>query len=220
MENLLFILSLLISTIPLFSQDQDKEVVGDEPYPAPVMYHNLSLQEAKLIKQFESKDVSNLHIYADVKQDGDYFFKGKPLDADFSEFFSGDLEEQTKIKGQEPQAVFSIRGEAKELYIIRTLGNGSGHEIALYELDNGKLQKYLPLASYQCQDGKCTQLDSWIQDINGDTRLDIIQVAKLTGKNGKEKISSKVYLMDQEGHLIKSKNTKIDLDDYPMQSLW
>lgn len=218
MKYLPFILSLLIYTAPLFSQD--KEEVGDEPYPAPVMYNNLSLQEAKLIKQFEDKDVSNLHIYADVKQDDDYFFKGKPLDANFSEFFNDDLEAQTKIKGQEPQAVFSIRGEARELYLIRSLGNGAGHEVALYELDNGKLQKYLPLASYQCHDGKCTQLDSWIQDINGDTRLDIIQVSKKTDENGKMKVTSKVFLMDQEGHLIKSKNIKIDLNDYPMQSLW
>lgn len=205
-----------------FSQNTPtKKQVGGEPYPAPVSYQNISLDQAEFIKLFESKNVGNLHIYPLVKQDKTAdFFDGKPITSSFSNLLTGDLFKQSFIRNEEPRALFSIRGNGEELYIIRLPDDVSEGEIALYGWNNGKMEKRQTLATYGCKRNHCVQVDSWIQDVNGDTRLDVIQVKKTIRDVGKKvKIEKTVYLMDDNGLFKKSKYDGIDYADYKSMSM-
>lgn len=217
----LTILAILIH-VNVFSQtNNEKKLRGAEPYPAPVSYENISLEQAEFIKLFEDKDVSNLHVYPLVKQEKESaFLQGKTIDSGFSNLLEGFLSKQTFVTNAEPKAVFRIRGEGEEYYIIRLPIDVSGGEIALYGWNNGKLEKKQKLASYSCKRNHCTQVDSWIQDVNGDTRLDIVQIKKTTRKNGmKVRIDKVVYLMDNNGLLKKSNGQMVDFSDYQTQNL-
>ena len=77
------------------------------------------------------------------------------------------------------------------------------------------------LAYQDCNNNRCVQLDSWLQDVNGDTRLDIIQKRKVTKKrSGKTVVKPTIYLMGQEGKFHKTKNLgMVNLNDYIMEDL-
>ncbi len=213
-------LLMLLMQLNVFSQTTPtKKQVGAEPYPAPVSYQNISIEQAKFIKLFESKNVGNLHVYPLVKQDdGSDFFEGKPIDSGYADLLSGDLAKQTFIRNAEPRAVFSIRGNDEEYYIIRLPADVSKGEIAIYGWNNGKLEKRQTLATYACKRTRCVQMDSWIQDVNGDTRLDVIQVKKTTRANGKKvKIEKVLYLMNDKGVFKKSNDDQVDFSDYQVQ---
>lgn len=221
MNHIFLILLVLIVQATAFSQDTPiKKNIGDEPYPAPVMYDNVTLDEAKLIGLFENQEVGNMHVYSHLKQEDRYFYNGTPITPTFSKFFNDEIAYQTNVSGKEPRAVFSIRGEAEELYLIRFVGNDWDNELALFGWNNGKLEKRITIAKYSCENDSCLQIDSWLQDINGDTRLDIVQKAKKATKKGKGKSNTTVYLMDQNGVFRKTKYDHIELNDYRMENLW
>ncbi|MBI1228294.1 MAG: hypothetical protein GC192_23875 [Bacteroidetes bacterium] len=218
----LFNLILLMLMLQINAEAQNtptKKQVGAEPYPAPVSYKNISMDQAEFIKLFESKNVGNLHVYPLAKQDKpSEFFEGKPIDSGFSNLLTGDLAKQSFIRNEEPRALFSIRGNGEELYIIRLPSDVSGGEIALYGWNNGKMDKRQTLATYDCTRNHCVQVDSWIQDVNGDTRLDVVQVKRTTRDNGKKvKIDKTVYLMDDNGLFKKSKYNELDFANYQVQ---
>ena len=71
------------------------------------------------IDLFESQEVGNLHVYVSTTPNQDYFFNGVPIDFQFSKFLRGKLAVQPIINGEEPRAVFRLRGKEEEVYLIR-----------------------------------------------------------------------------------------------------
>lgn len=212
---------MLLHSIAYSQQSPTKKEVGSEPYPAPVMYGNITMEQAKFIKLFEDKDVSNLHVYASPQMGAkNNYFAGTAISSAYSNYFRGSVAKQTLVQGQEPHAVFSMRGEAEELYLVRMPGDRFSHEVNLYGWNNGKMEQRQRLAYYECKRNRCVQMDSWIQDVNGDTRLDLIQVKKTVRANGqKVRIDKAVYLMDQRGFFKKSKDTSVNFDNYKLQEM-
>ena len=58
-------------------------------------------------------------------------------------------------------------------------------------------------------------MNTWIQDVNGDTRLDLIQKSRKVSKNGKVKNEkTKVFLQGPNGAFIYSEDTSVNSADY------
>ena len=205
---------LLICTSSVFAQ---KAEYGEEPYPAPAMYNNVSELESAFIALFDDRNVGNLHLYVPNKRtpSEDYPYKGTIITRDYKSLLPSALQIFTEVKGGEPQALGSIRGAQGELYLMRTMDYKGNHTIALYKLQNNGLEKLMELASHQCINDKCTQTDTWIQDIDGDTRFDFIQ--KTRKSNRPNKVKTKIYSMQIDGTIKKNKDAEIDVIDYKME---
>ncbi len=223
MKYTLIKICLLIFTLQLTAQESGSEYYPkDEPYPAPVSYANLTEEEAAFIALFEDKNVGNLHVYSSksASPDVNYFYKGQPVPPALKDILPEKLALLTYLKGSEPHAVASIPGEAEELYLLRIPGGDWDNQISLYAMNGGQLEKLETLAYYDCNARRCLQQDSWLQDVNGDTRLDIItRQRKIRQNNARVKYKTTVLLMQEDGTFRKSRKTDIAEKDYQMHKL-
>lgn len=220
MKNLIkytaFVMALL-SVQTAFSQDKS---TGEEPYPAPAMYDNVTASEANFIALFEDKNVGNTHVYIPKrgKMVGDNEPYGSIISKEFKDFLPTDVQMMVHVEGSEPRALYSIRGGNGELYVIQTTDRMGNQTIGLYALNNESVTKLKDLAYLRCKESGCRQMDSWLQDIDGDTRIDIIQKrAKTKTANGRTKVKTTTYRIQRDGSLKKDKKLAIDEADYIME---
>lgn len=212
---------ILLPFISLQSQN-DHNFPGDEPYPAPVSFADLTKEEAAFINLFNNENVTNLHVYASTREAPDqaYYYHGTPILPVFKDMLPSKLSSLTYLRGKEPHAISSMRGNGEQLYLLRLPGENWNNKIAIYAMDNGELTELHTLASYTCNKaGRCIQQDSWLQDLNGDTLLDIITKKRTTRKNGKSKVKTSVYLMTDKGVFKKARKMEIEEGDYKFQEL-
>ena len=162
----LFLASLLVFSIsPLWGQ-VDEETKGSAMAEAFVSY-------------FDGENVGNLHIYAPQGSwaDPDYAFHGKKLPKGLRGLFANNWREELP-EDFRTYAVYQIRWGDENAYILRFAGAGTNNLIALFRLEGDRLYYLRTLAAYHCMNDYCFQLDSWIQDFNGDVMLDILQKAR------------------------------------------
>ncbi len=222
MKNIPLYIILIFSFSNLTAQEEGAEYnTPDEPYPAPVSYANLTEEEANFIGLFRDENIGNLHVFAssDPTPSDAYFFKGSPINSTFKDIMPADIADLTHFQDGQPHAVLSLRGDGEELYVLRLPGERYQNQLALYDLDNGQLRKIKTLAYYQCKDIRCIQQDSWIQDVNGDARLDIITKRKVTRPNGKEQVKTKVYFMNTDGNFKRTRKANITEKNYLFESI-
>ncbi len=94
------------------------------------------------------------------------------------------------------------------------------NQLVLYEMQNDKLAMKQTLAFISCDKKGCEQMDSWLQDIDGDTKLDIIQKTQTTTKGGKvKKAKTHVLSLDKNGLFRKNKKLDIDVYNYRIEKL-
>lgn len=204
----------------LFAQN-DHNYPGDEPYPAPVSFADLTKEEAAFINLFNNENVTNLHVYASAKvnPEQDYYYLGTPILPVFKDMLPSGIASLTYLRGKEPHAVSSMRGNGEQLYLVRVPGEKFKNQLALFSMENGELKELKVLAFYDCNDSRCIQQDSWLQDLNGDTLLDIITKKQITRKNGKTKTKTYVYLMTDKSTFKKSGKVNIEEGDYLLKDL-
>ena len=192
-----------------------------EPYPASVSYEGLTAAEANFIGLFRDENIGNLHLYAsaDPMPGTAYFFKGEAIKPTFKDLLPGEIAPLTHLQGGQPHAVLSLRGDGEELYVLRLPGQRFQNQLSLYDMENGQLRKLMTLAYYQCSNSRCEQQDSWVQDVDGDARLDIITKKKITNRKGKEQVSARVYLMKTDGTFRRTKNINIEEKDYLFENI-
>lgn len=128
---------------------------------------------------FEETNISNMHIYsASAENEGDYFFDGEQVPRGLYGLFAANWREELPADFK-AYAVFKIRHGAGDAYVMRFAGQGTQKMIALFIIEDGKVKYLQTLASHYCNEESCWQMDSWIQDFDGDTRLDILQKARM-----------------------------------------
>ena len=77
------------------------------------------------------------------------------------------------------------------------------------------------LAYLKKKGNKIHQLDSWMQDVNGDTRLDLIQKQRVIKPDGSiQKESTKVFLRTSKGKFKRDRKVKLNSKDYIMESIF
>jgi len=181
-----------------------------------------TLEGAAFATFFEETNVGNLHIYstAEPTAELDYFFRGTPLPEGLYGVFPREWREE--LPGSvNVQAVYAIKGDAKPYYILRLEGTGSRNTLELFEMVDGALQHRQTLAIYWCEAGQCLQQDAWLQDLDGDTRFDLIKKVRIWGATrGKEIGEYNVVLKQLEnGEFEPTGTIPVELNDYRMEEL-
>lgn len=211
-KNLYYFLIILF--IPIFSNAQPT----DSPYP--VNNKAYSEKTASFIALFEDTNVGNLHVYTTKAKmpKEDYFFKGQELSSYYTAMLPDKWRKMTRGKKSKAYAVKSIAGADREYYIIRFLDKKGRNRLALFELKQEDLVHKLDLAEAWCKRNRCYQKDSWIQDFDGDTRVDIL-VKTLRARNSLDRTDVEVYKQTRTGQFVKDNNIKIDEIKYPLEKL-
>ena len=176
------------------------------------------------IDLFENQNVGNLHCYSRLPNvdNSNYFFQGQIIAPKFEKHLSSTIKRKIKQTNNSPFATGAIRGKNldNDFYILRVPKPNNTDLLILTKVHNNKLTSKKELAYFRKKKKKYHQMDSWLQDLNGDTKLDLIQKKRIMTKEGKilnEKTT--VYLQKPNGKFKKSKNTNIEKSDYKMQ-LW
>lgn len=180
-----------------------------------------SKREAVFATYFEEANIGNAHVYSPQGEAAeDYFYKGTELPRGLFGMFESDWRSGMP-QNFKAYAVAAIRGEGKPYYILRFEGEGTDNTIALFEVANDILYHKATLASYWCEENHCRQKDSWLQDFDGNVRLDILTKVKLTDRRKTEEVIEEFYLIQkqlEDGSFVKDSRMDVDVQDYFMQS--
>lgn len=182
----------------------------------------VSLNDLETFKnQFEEWNVGNLHFYSQKQNENkkDYYFHGKKISPIFQQHVGKILKRSLVESGKEPHAVALVRGKGLDDYYVLRINDGkSNNVLVLYEFQNEQLTPKKTLAYFYKKNGRTYQLDSWMQDVNGDTQLDLIQRKRITKADGTiRKDKTKVLLQKKKGKFKYSRRTKIEQSNYQLE---
>ena len=216
--NLTLFAVLLIGSLTAQVEAELEDLDALTNYPA----NNVSdddLIEA-FYESFQPSNVGNMHVYASAQPDDDDFFNGEELGIEMRRLFSN----RTKrgLGSRQPYAVAKIRGEAEQLFLMRHPDRQGNPSIVLYDLRNGSVDPVMTLATTKCRtNGSCQQTDSWIQDVDGDTRLDIIQKRGTVRDGSVMRERTMVYRQFEDGSFRRDRSLEreVDADSYRMEMM-
>lgn len=172
---------------------------------------------------FEGSNVGNLHLFpATAAEPGAaYPFRGTKLSKSYRVLFDEDLLSNLQHEF-DAYAVYSVRHGSGNAYIIRFEGPGTQNLIGLFMIDNDELAFLRSLALYDCKNQKCLQMDSWLQDFDGDTRIDILQKAAVDQAifpQNQENEFAQLLRQGEDGFFEEVKSMSIDMSDYRLENL-
>lgn len=170
---------------------------------------------------FEDKNVGSLHLSirtpkTDTSTETS-FLAGNPILPAYNSYLPQKLRPWTSTKACHPKAVFTIRANGlQNFYLIEVPQKQANEQLILYILQKRKLKKVKVLATYDCTAQNCSQLDSWISDLNGDGRLDLVQKRYRKSNNGRESTQTNVYLLNRQGKFKRTQKIKLKEEDYSL----
>ena len=192
-----------------FSAMSEKEI-GDIKYAEGV---------GRLISMFAEKETDpSHHFYPIVRVDrpGNYPYTGKMVDASFFKYFDKKTNEIWNNGGGDVLAIGKYGG----FYVCRVPGRYVSSDIALFQIKKGVLQHIETIAWAWCDEGWCNQQDAWLQDINKDGRIDIVQHYTLTDDKGKKRDERMtVLLQDEKGGFAPTDKFEVDKSSYKMAGI-
>ena len=158
------------------------------------------------------------HLYPILRVDnpGNYPFIGSLVDTSLYRYFDAETVSVWNNAGGEVMAV----GQYGGLFICRIPGRYVSSDIALFRNDGNKMTRLEIIAWAWCDEGWCNQQDAWLQDVNGDGRVDVIQHYTLTDDKGKireERMT--VLVQDEEGHFKEDKSLKPNKAKFEMAKI-
>ena len=209
LRYLLFSLLLVAGTLSAQSIPQEREQAM--PYPVTNAYD--TPQTRDFAADFEVTDVGNLHVYDPELATGTSreYMMGTAIAPANYRYLPGKLKGALS-SGQKAYAVHAIRGEGESYFLVRHPAV-KGVELGLYRFDGEEMQHLLDLAGYQCKEDRCAQMDSWIIDLDGDTRLDVVQKIK----KGNRPAKMRVYQQTDKGSFRRNRTMRPDPETYPLQ---
>lgn len=168
---------------------------------------------------FEETNVGNLHIYSLTEEERaapDDFFYGQQIPRGLFGLFSANWRDELPADF-EAYALFKIKHGEGDAYLMRFAGPGTQNLIGLFTIKGDKVAFLKVLSSHSCNQNTCWQTDSWIQDFDGDTRLDILQkvrVLQFTLMDAPVEEYSQVLRQGDDGKFTLSKEIDIDIVSY------
>ena len=214
MTRLNLLLACLLGTVTLLAQtDLPAERSNAFPYPVTNSYDSEAARD--FAADFNVTDVGNLHVYDAELATGtsEDYMRGVDIAPTNYRFLPNNIKKQLS-KGYKAYAVHSIRGEGESYFLVKHPAIRKGVEYSLYSFDGNKMKRLVDLAGYNCDGGACTQMDSWIRDIDGDTRLDVIQKIK----KGDGPTTMRVYMQTDGGTFKRDRKANLDPVLYPLQT--
>lgn len=173
-------------------------------------------------ENFEVSNVGNLHLFAPTsnQNNADFTFYGTPVERGLYRLFAANWRDELPDDFK-TYALYKIRYGASDAYLLRFEGPGTENMIGLFTRKDDQLVFIRALASYHCSESMCWQMDSWLQDFDGDTRLDILQKARvvqftLLGAPIDE--YTQVLRQNKDGSFSPTENFSIALKDYTFKT--
>lgn len=163
-------------------------------------------------------NAASLHLYPILRVDnpGNYPFKGTLIDTALYRYFEEETAEIWNTAGGDVLAV----GKFGNFYITRIPGRYVSSDIALFKNTGDEFTRVETIAWAWCDEGWCNQQDAWLQDVNKDNLVDIVQHYTLTDDKGKlreERIT--VLLQNEEGSFKEEQTLKPRKENYKMANL-
>ncbi len=172
---------------------------------------------------FSNESVGNLHVYATASEEPprDYFFLGTLVDQRFYGLLNAAWQREVLPEEAQLFAVRTIRHGAGLQYLMRFYTPELGHRLELFTLFNERLEHVTTLAYVDCGRGRCFQLDSWIQDIDGDTDLDIVKKFRITDRRTDRFVEefTNLYLQSDSRRFEANRTVQIRSTDFNLQSI-
>jgi hypothetical protein len=147
---------------------------------------------------FEQSNVGYLHVYVDPAVDPleTYLFRGIEMGEGEVSMLPEAYLRQIDPDGGKLYASIFVQGIEEDLYLVRYSGQETGR-IDQFAIRDAAPVHLKTLASLDCKTpGDCAQLDSYITDVNLDTRLDLIQISRENASDTDE--TRAVYTMTPE----------------------
>ena len=171
---------------------------------------------ARLDRLFASDlDQGPLHVYA-VEYPNEvehYPFAGTEIPYELYDLFGPQLATNWQDLGW---GVYAI-GKYHDRYLVRIPGRYTSDQIALYEMEAGRMQYLVSVASKWCETGWCNQQDGWLLDLNGDDRFDLVtRFAQLDDEGNVVEEELEVYLQNADSHFVKTTELEIEKEAYPL----
>ena len=128
---------------------------------------------------FDESDVGFLHVYVDPNPDplSDYLFRGVELSDTALTMMPARLRKLAKDEDATFYGTMAIHGIDENLYITR-LDAPRRDQIDMFAIRDGRVVHLKTLAYLDCAGTECLQMDSYITDLNLDTRFDLVQIAR------------------------------------------
>lgn len=129
---------------------------------------------------FEEESVGFLHVYVDPEVDPleTYLFRGTEMGEGEVSLLPDVYLDQIDPNNGKVYAAIYVQGIEEDLYLVRYSGQQGG-QIDQFAIRNDMPVHLKTLASLDCNTpGNCAQLDSYITDVNLDTRFDLIQISR------------------------------------------
>lgn len=154
-------------------------------------------RQERLLALFDTIDATPpLHLYPiiDVDNTNGYPYAGQLIDESLYEVFENTSEDVWSESGGRVYAI----GKYENFYLCRIPGRYVSSDIALFVFRNGELQRAETVAWAWCDEGWCNQQDAWLQDLNRDGKMDIIQHYQLRDNTGSVKEERMSVLVQTE----------------------
>jgi len=219
--NFYYIFLILFSFLFInigWSQDPEKRFSDPTPDVDPIG----SLED--FVALFEVWDLGNLHVYAKPRDmlEYDYYFKGKPVNQASRTYLPLEVKRATIGTDEQVYAIGEISGVGRnDLYIIRIEEAKEPNRIMLTRLVKaGKLEKIATIAYFKRKENGYEQLDTWIQDVNGDGLPDMIRKTRTLDAQGKEMdVETQVLLQLRDGTYQITSDVEIQPADYKFEEI-
>ncbi|MCB9275718.1 MAG: hypothetical protein H6564_16850 [Lewinellaceae bacterium] len=151
---------------------------------------------------FEEVQAGSLHLFSHFNEElpADFAFTGQKIGKKYYGFFSGEYRQMLE-SGAVFYAVYRMKNDGKDAYIIRMPSNKGPHTFYLFEWRGETLHSVQLLAYAFCADGFCHQQDCWVADLNGDSKVDILTQFRRTLPRSRKVLTSneQVYLQKDAG---------------------
>jgi len=194
---------LLLSTLA-FAQTNPTIKSGPDRAGDPYL-SSPALQE--FVAGFPETNVGFLHVYADPSVDPleTYLMRGEEASNTLKALLPVKFQSMAETMNATLYGAAAIRGDNENMFILRMDGRNSDR-LELFAIRNNKVIHMKTLAYRICDSAKCEQLDSYITDIDGDTKLDLVQISRTMRGNEVTAENKSAYVLTDPDRMWEETN--------------
>ena len=108
--------------------------------------------------------------------------------------------------------------DAEDFFLVRMDGTYEDR-IEMFEIKGYEVVHVMTLATRNCSNGRCTQTDTWITDIDGDTDPELIRIQRTLRAGSTSAEKQTVYTWVDKGNRGKFKKSKVLAKDAPWSTI-
>lgn len=173
----------------------DRQSEPEQAYPVTNLVENAALKTFDA--DFPNSNVGFLHAYTDPVIDPSevYLFEGAPVSSTTKALLPAKFQRMAKALNAKLYGAMSIAGIDESLYILRMDGQQEDR-LEMFAIRDSKIVHLRTLAYRNCAAGLCTQMDSYLTDLDGNTTIDLVQIKRTQTKTKERYVSQRAYTMN------------------------